>query len=89
MLSCWGRATEGQTGAVGPDVRRPHETQKGAQELAAGGSVGCARLMNGGVACCVRHATGISCFGRNQTGQLGVGTTEDSAVPVSVAGFSR
>jgi serine/threonine-protein kinase len=80
-VTCFGDGSYGQLGrAVPPGVL--HD----AGPLPMSGISG---LALGQVHTCLRHATGLVCAGLNQSGQLGNGTTDESAVPASVAGFAR
>lgn len=89
-VACWGNDDRGQLGQASPPpapskpgrpaAARPPAAVKGLKdvaEVAAGGEHACARLEDGTVAC----------WGRNHHGQLGDGTTKDSAVPVKVKGL--
>ena len=80
-VMCWGEFLGaplhgGQTlNLVPSDVPR---LAQGVSAIAAGG----------GHTCAVTRAGGVMCWGANYSGQLGDGTTQDSDVPVSVAGLA-
>ncbi|MEA2753353.1 MAG: hypothetical protein QOI41_7496 [Myxococcales bacterium] len=71
---CWGDE------AGGPTLPSPTRVADltNVDKVAAGGDFNCARRTDGSVAC----------WGRNLKGQLGNGTTKDSAKPVAVTGLS-
>jgi alpha-tubulin suppressor-like RCC1 family protein len=80
-LKCWGWNARGQVGiGTTTDSKTPVDVPglAGAvSAVAAGGRHTCALMAAGGV----------SCWGYNEFGQLGDGTTTDSAMPVAVAGL--
>ena len=71
-VKCWGGATGNRLTPV--DV----PGLGNATAIAAGSGHGCA----------LTRAGGVKCWGRNDSGQLGDGTTRDSATPVDVSGLS-
>lgn len=75
-VSCWGRAYRGRLGDGNLTGNRSTPFRvigvTGAIELAVGGMHACARVTSGGV----------RCWGMNRFGQLGDGTTDDSAIAV-------
>jgi alpha-tubulin suppressor-like RCC1 family protein len=81
-VSCWGRNNYGQLGdatMVDRLVPTPVSSLSDGIALDAGSSYTCAiRSMAGGT---------IACWGGNFNGELGDGTTTNSAVPVAVSGF--
>ena len=80
VMYCWGNNNSGQlgTGTLQELVPAPVPVDGGLTftELASGGSYTCG----------VTVANVAYCWGANQEGQLGTGTTDDSRVPVRVAG---
>jgi alpha-tubulin suppressor-like RCC1 family protein len=81
-VKCWGSNLYGQLGDGTNDDRSTPVNVTGLAGPAAGLSLGglhtCALLTNGQV----------QCWGRNHAGQLGDGTRENSATPVTVAGLA-
>ena len=81
-VQCWGWNIEGQLGnGGGSDSDTPVQVaglKTRATAIATGGSHTCALLATGGV----------ECWGANLYGQLGNGTTSDSASPVPVSGLA-
>ena len=79
---CWGKDQKSQSGALlWNDAATPVQVQGlsgGALDVAAGEEHNCAVLTDGTVAC----------WGENDHGQLGDGSTSDSAVPVAVVGVA-
>ncbi len=77
---CWGANERGQlgAGAPGPDVAAPRlvAALPPALRVAAGGEHTCVELPD----------RTIDCWGANENGQLGDGTTADSAIPVEAVG---
>jgi alpha-tubulin suppressor-like RCC1 family protein len=76
---CWGyngygQLGDGTTSSGGVPRRVGHATLSGAVQLVAGGSHSCART----------ESQQVWCWGANYSGQLGVGTTSGSSVPVRV-----
>jgi alpha-tubulin suppressor-like RCC1 family protein len=83
-LHCWGRADWGNIGdglAIGGPAHRDRATQvldvADATALAVGHQHACA----------VRRGGGVACWGLNDSSQLGDGSKESRAQPVSVAGL--
>ncbi|MBY0278508.1 hypothetical protein K2Z84_24520 [Candidatus Binatia bacterium] len=79
---CWGRNANGEvgTGTTSPNELVPVDVvglSSGVLQIAAGWHHTCAVLSGGGV----------KCWGKNHAGQLGDGTTDDSALPVDVVGL--
>ena len=79
---CWGENDQGQIGnaATGGVVLAPASVSglsSGVSDIAAGYKSACALLSSGAV----------KCWGDNAFGQLGNGTTADSAIPVDVGGM--
>lgn len=81
-VQCWGDNTYGQLGngsTTRPLVPVPVQNlASGVSAVATGDSHSCA----------LTGAGNVLCWGRNANGQLGNGTTVDSAVPVAVSGLS-
>ncbi|MFO0677406.1 MAG: hypothetical protein U0169_12800 [Polyangiaceae bacterium] len=84
-VSCWGRHLPGRVLAEG-DPAYVHATpsvvpglERGALRVAVGHTHACA----------IRERGDVVCWGWNESGQLGDGTTEDSAVPREVAGLTE
>ncbi len=78
-VQCWGRNTFGQLGDGNSGTYSPNPVQvsgleSGVSAISAAESHTCALLTTGGV----------KCWGGNSNGQLGVGTTTNSATPVDV-----
>lgn len=79
---CWGMNGFGQIGD-GTNVNRTSPTQ--VQSL----STGVVKVVAGSQhACALTSAGSVHCWGDNSDGQLGDGTTNSSAIPVDVFGFS-
>jgi len=80
-LSCWGMNTSGQlgNGSVAASSTHPVDVAmlSDAIQIAAGGEHACALASPGSV----------WCWGGNQWGELGIGTTVDSLVPVQPVGL--
>ena len=80
-VKCWGRNNYGQLGdGMTRDQYVPQDVvglSSGVSSIAAGWDHTCAVMTSGSV----------KCWGCNHRGQLGNGTTEDSCVPVDVAGL--
>ena len=83
---CWGDA---EAGALG-DAPPPEATLAPATgPVRATGISDAIAIAAGGYETCALRATGtVACWGRNDSGQLGDGTTIDSATPVCVAGLT-
>jgi len=82
-IMCWGYNFYGQLGrGSSGDIRLKPARVIGIEDathLSLGLYHSCARLRSGGV----------QCWGKNQNGQLGNGTTTDSASPVEVSGINN
>jgi len=82
-VQCWGANNYGQlgngTGVSGSSVPVAVSSLSGAVAVAAGSSHTCALLSDGSIAC----------WGMNTDGELGNGTTTDSATPVAVSGVAN
>ncbi len=77
-LACWGANADGQLGD-GTFIERHQPVKvKGLPSPAASVTAGAAHT------CVVAYSGGVYCWGRNDHGQLGDGTTTDSAVPLLV-----
>jgi alpha-tubulin suppressor-like RCC1 family protein len=80
QIFCWGANDRGQlgTGAPGADVTTPAPVSQipAALAVSAGAAHTCAELGD----------QSIYCWGANDSGQLGDGTTSDSASPIEVTG---
>lgn len=78
---CWGSNTYGQlgTGSTGGSADSPANV--------SGLSSGVSKLTLGTGATCALHNGAVKCWGNNPYGQLGNGTTANSAVPVLVTGL--
>lgn len=81
-VRCWGSNASGQLGSGGP--------AQSSVPISVGGLTSDVVAVAGGAAhTCALHATGgMSCWGLNSNGQLGNGTTTDSATAVSVSGLA-
>jgi len=88
-IECWGENGSGQLG-IGTVVNTNTPTSVGSidgitaigVEIAAGGSHTCAVVDVG-----ITLGT-VQCWGKNESGQLGIGTSADSNIPVNVNGLS-
>lgn len=80
-VKCWGANDYGQLGDASTKIKytpvSPSGLSSGVTELGAGAYHTCA----------VTSAGGLKCWGANGNGQLGTGTTTDTAVPVDVQGL--
>jgi alpha-tubulin suppressor-like RCC1 family protein len=81
VVWCWGYNASGQLGdASTTDSNVPVQVSwlgSGAVAISAGSSYSCA-VITGGT---------VKCWGANESGQLGDGTTNQSATPVDVFGL--
>ncbi len=92
-VKCWGRNDVGQVGDGTTTYRRlaPVDVLEaaggspllGVTAVAAGGSTS-----TYGHTCAVMESGAVKCWGSNEFGQLGDGTTSDSASPVDVVGYA-
>ena len=81
-VKCWGRNTVGQLGdGTSNNIRSTPVNVAGLEDVVAAVSTGEAHT------CALTTAGGLKCWGRNANGQLGDGTTADSAAPVDVVGL--
>jgi alpha-tubulin suppressor-like RCC1 family protein len=80
-LKCWGWNATGQVG-----IRTIADRHTPVDVPGLGGAVS-AVAAGGRHTCALMAAGGIRCWGYNEYGQLGDGTTADSASPVAVAGL--
>lgn len=80
-VKCWGYNASGQLGdGTTKDSAVPVDVK--------GLSSGVVAIATGHFhTCAITHTGGVECWGSNMNGQLGDGTTEDSAVPVEVTGL--
>ncbi len=92
-LKCWGDNTYGQLGATTTGTcgafkyeHYPCSTTPVDVDSFASGVT--AVSTGYGYTCAVTTAGGLKCWGHNSYGQLGDGTTDDSATPVDVAGLT-
>lgn len=86
-VKCWGSGAAGQLGDGTNEVRRyvPVTVVSAPEGPPLTGVVAVAA--GGAHTCALTTAGGVKCWGDNLFGQLGNGTTEDSATPVDVVGL--
>ena len=82
-IKCWGYNECGQVGVAAGTQIWP-----GTPVTVTGISDATWVSLGGPLACAVLHDGTVDCWGCNENGQLGDGTTKDSAVPVEVRGLS-
>lgn len=82
-LQCWGANEHGQLGNGAVEAIGYAHAVVGLTGNVSAVSIGSSH------ACAVTSAGALKCWGSNETGQLGDGTTVDSAVPIDVVGLSE
>jgi alpha-tubulin suppressor-like RCC1 family protein len=82
-VQCWGNNTQGQLG--GGTITK---TCSSTGVTTVTGLTGVTQLSSGGNYSCAVVGGGVQCWGENNHGQLGNGTTTNSATPVAVQGLS-
>jgi alpha-tubulin suppressor-like RCC1 family protein len=87
---CWGAGASGALGG-GPAPAAPATAGPSSPSLVrvAGLTDAVALAAGGYETCALRAGGGVVCWGKNDSGQLGDGTTLDSATPVGVEGLFR
>jgi hypothetical protein len=85
-VRCWGANDHGQ---LGNGTRSTYGDAISSAVDVSGFTSGAKAVTAGGVhSCALTDLGGVRCWGSNEYGQLGDGTTRDSAVPVEVDGLS-
>ncbi|MDZ4278111.1 MAG: dockerin type I domain-containing protein [Dehalococcoidia bacterium] len=92
-LKCWGDNAHGELGTEAGELcgSEPFVSACSRTPLDASNVTAEVTAIAGGDlhACAVTTAGGVKCWGSNEDGQLGDGTTTDSAIPVDVAGLAN
>lgn len=81
VVKCWGQNWNGQ---LGDSSNRSHDVPSRVRGL---GGPAIAIAAGGAHACAVIAGGDVKCWGANESGQLGNGSTVESAVPVDVVGL--
>ncbi len=85
-VQCWGSNYSGQLGdGTTNDSPIPVDVSGLSSNVKA---ISAGKGDDGSHSCAVLESGGVMCWGNNEYGQLGDGTTDDSLIPVDVAGLS-